>query len=342
MAPLHRFVSQLFLPMSLRLSSLIAGLILGLSCQFAAAQLPRVVLPAETSWTAAPGSGATPVVTLPPETAMPGAQAAATPAVQAASAPATAQTNRDLDRILVGAGDQIFIAVFGQPDMSAEVTVNDNGQVTLPLIGTLRVGNLPPQAIERLVTQRLKDGEYLRNPEVSVQIRQLRSQVISVLGEVQRPGRFPLQGRHTVLDALATAGGLTARADRTVLVIRRPANPTGDANARQEISIDLDQLVDKNRGDLDFELRNEDVVFVAQQKFFYVHGEVRRPGAYPMEHDLNVMRALSIGGGVTERGSIKRLKIHRTRTDKSLEILTPDLTTPLLSGDVLHVDERLF
>lgn len=331
--------------MHLRLFSLLLSLIVGFACTGALAQAPRVLLPAESSWGAAIGStNALPASAVPTETAMTAGAQPPTPSASAPAgqAPGPTPKNADLDRVLVGAGDQIFIAVFGQPDMSAEVTVNDNGQVTLPLIGTLRVGNLAPQAIERLVTQRLKDGEYLRNPEVSVQIRQLRSQIISVLGEVQRPGRFPLQGRLTVLDALATAGGLTARADRTVLVIRRPTIASGEVQGRQEIPIDLDQLVDKNRGDLDFELRNEDVVFVAQQKFFYVHGEVRRPGAYPMEPDLNVMRALSIGGGVTERGSIKRLKIHRVRPDKKLDIVTPDLTTPLQSGDVLHVDERLF
>jgi polysaccharide export outer membrane protein len=255
--------------------------------------------------------------------------------------PALVPSKAGQDRVLVGAGDQIFIAVFGQPDMSAEVTVNENGHVTLPLIGTLKVGDLPPSAIEALVAKRLRDGEYLRNPEVSIQIRQLRSQIISILGEVQRPGRFPLQGRLTVLDALATAGGLTARADRTVFLIRRDHAKGGDTQ-RQEIAIELDQLVDKSRGDVDLELKNEDVIFVAQQKFFYIHGEVRRPGAYPMEPDLNLMRALSIGGGVTERGSLKRVRVHRQQIDKQIIELKPELVTPIQNGDVIYVDERLF
>ncbi len=245
------------------------------------------------------------------------------------------------ERVLIGGGDQIFIAVFGQPDMSAEVTVNENGQVTLPLLGTLKVSGLPPQDIERLVAKRLKDGEYLKNPEVSVQVRQLRSQVFSVLGEVQRPGRFPLQGRLTVLDALATAGGLTARADRTLFLIRRN-QAKGAESQRQEILIELDQLVDRSRGAVDIELMNEDVVFITQQKFFYIHGEVRRPGAYPMEPDLNLMKAISLGGGVTERGSIKRIKIHRQLPDKKLLEIKPDLSAGIQSGDVIYVDERLF
>lgn len=246
-----------------------------------------------------------------------------------------------VERLSVGVGDQIFITVFGQPDMSAEVTVNDNDQVTLPLIGTLKIGGLTPQTIEKLIAQRLKDGEYLRNPEVSVQVRQVRSQMISVLGEVLRPGRFPILGKLTVLDAVATAGGLTQRADSTALLIRRNPALNGDIQ-RKEIPIRLDQVMDSRSNELNIELKNDDVVFVAQQKLFYIHGEVRKPGAYPMEPDLNVMRVLSISGGVTDRGSLRRIRIHRKDAGQNIREFTPELNSAVLSGDVIFVDERLF
>jgi polysaccharide export outer membrane protein len=257
------------------------------------------------------------------------------------SPPASAVSERD--SLSVGVGDQIFITVFGQPDMSAEVTVNDNQQVTLPLVGMLKVGGLSPAAIEKLVAMRLKDGDYLRNPEVSVQVRQVRSQMISVLGEVQRPGRFALLGKLSVLDALATAGGLTARADRTVFLIRR--KPTADGSKeieRQEIAIQLDQLIDVVKGDVDLDLKNLDVIYVGQQKLFYVHGEVRKPGAYPMEPELTVMRVLAISGGVTDRGSMRRIRIHRKGASNQIEEFTPTLNTKISGGDVVFVDERLF
>jgi polysaccharide export outer membrane protein len=315
------------------LKLMIILIVSGFLLPFAAAQTTNIRLPMESTW-----------IQIGPSMSQPASMSitsAVSPEKTKEDAAAVDLANIGADRVLVGAGDQIFIAVFGQPDMSAEVTVNDNGQVTLPLIGTIKIGELSPQAIERLVTKRLRDGEYLRNPEVSVQVRQLRSQIFSVLGEVQKPGRFPLQGRLTVLDALATAGGLNTRADRTVFLIRRNL-AKGTDTQRQEIAIELDQLVDKSRGDVDLELRNEDVVFVAQQKFFYIHGEVRKPGAYPMEPDLNVMRAISLGGGVTERGSIKRIRIHRQQADKKITEFKPDLVAPLQNGDVIYVDERLF
>ncbi len=238
-------------------------------------------------------------------------------------------------------GDQIFITVFGQPDMSAEVTVNDNLQVTLPLIGTLKVGGLTPPAIEKLISQRLKEGQYLLNPEVSIQVRQIRSHIMSVLGEVQKPGRFVIAGKMTILDALATAGGLTQRADSAAILIRRSVLK-GAQTHRQEITVSMNQILESTKDDMDLELKNDDVVFVAQQKLFYVFGEVRKPGAYPMEPELNVMRVLSISGGVTDRGSMKRIRIHRKDPDQKIREVTPDLGYPVLGGDVIYVDERLF
>lgn len=255
--------------------------------------------------------------------------------------PAGATSSTNLDRLTLGMGDQIFITVFGQPDMSAEVTVNDNLQVTLPLVGNLKVGGLTPPTLERLIARRLKEGEYLLNPEVSIQVRQVRSQIMSVLGEVQRPGRFVITGKMTVLDALAMAGGLTPRADQTVVLIRRDTSKNGESSS-QEMSLSLKHLLDSKRAELNLELRNDDVLFVAQQKSFYVFGEVRKPGAYPMELDLNVMRVLAISGGVTERGSMKRIRIHRQGQDQKITEIRPGLSELIEGGDVVFVDERLF
>ena len=144
-----------------------------------------------------------------------------------------------------------------------------------------------------------------------------------------------------MLDAIATAGGMTQRADSTAMLIRSDQAMSGNTQ-RKEIPIRLDQIMNSGGNALDMELRNDDVVFVAQQKMFYIHGEVRKPGAYPVEPDLNVMRVLSISGGVTERGSLRRIKIHRKDSDQNIREFTPDLNSPVLSGDVIYVDERLF
>lgn len=275
----------------------------------------------------------TPAATLAPAAAA-GSPASPTPAPTELAAPASAEPRRSI----VGPGDLLTITVYGQPDMGAEVTVSDSGQIALPLIGTLRVGDLTPPSIEQAIAKRLRDGEYLVNPGVSVQVRQFKSQMVSVLGEVQRPGRYPLEGKLTVLDALAVAGGTTPRADRQALVLRRSATEP----ARQEITVDLDPLNSPSRGRLELALLPDDVVFVGPQKLFYVHGEVRKPGAYPMEPELNLLRVLSISGGVSDRGSVNRVTVHRRDAQNRLQALPAEPDTAILPGDVIFVDERFF
>lgn len=274
--------------------------------------------------------------------APPASDAVSPPAAVAKSVAAAAAAHARDGLPPLGIGDQITIAVFGQPDLSAEVTVGESGTIMIPLIGTLNVLNMSAAQLETMVALRLKDGGYLQNPGVSVQIRQLRSQLVSVIGEVQRPGRYPIQGKMSVLEAIATAGGLTQRADKTVVLLRKPPPDKGVEVQREEIAIQLDSLTGQLGGRLDAPLLNDDVIFVGIQKLFYIHGEVRRPGAYPMESGMNVMKAISLSGGVSERGSERRIKIHRYNNQKILNELPAIPSTPVQADDVIHVDQRLF
>jgi len=241
----------------------------------------------------------------------------------------------------VGSGDVLRVTVFGQPDLSAEVGVNDKGVLTLPLIGGIDVTGLTTSEISARVAEALRKGQYLRNPEVSVEVVQLRSQMVSVLGEVSRPGRYPIPGHLSVLELLATAGGLTAQADQSVTLLRRKTDNSGtESDAR--IPILLGETRSTERSPLDVELSNGDVVYVNKKKLFYIHGEVNRPGSYPMEQDMNVMRAISLGGGMTQRASQRRIYINREMPDKGVEEIKAKLTDPVLPGDVVYVNESLF
>lgn len=242
----------------------------------------------------------------------------------------------------LGAGDQVLITVFGQPDMSAEVTVGDNGSVAVPLIGNLSVVNLTPVQLQTLVAAKLQEGGFLKDPGVSVQVRQVRSQMISVLGEVQRPGRFPLLNRMTALEAIAGAGGLTERAERAVLLLRKSTEDKGSQAQRQEISIRFDDPSGKSLGSLDATLQNEDVVFVGRFKQFFVHGEVRRAGSFPLEPGMTVMKALALSGGVSERGSAGRIKVFRRDKNNVMQEIRAEQSMLIQAEDVIHVDERLF
>ncbi|EJL84235.1 periplasmic protein involved in polysaccharide export [Herbaspirillum sp. CF444] len=244
----------------------------------------------------------------------------------------------------VGSGDVLRVTVFGQPDLSAEVGVNDKGVLTLPLIGGIDVTGLTTSEISARVADALRKGQYLRNPEVSVEVIQLRSQMVSVLGEVSRPGRYPIPGHLSVLELLATAGGLTTQADQTVTLLRRKTDDSGIGGAESDVRIPilLGETKATARSPLDVELNNGDVVYVNKKKLFYIHGEVNRPGSYPMEQDMNVMRAISLGGGMTQRASQRRIYINREIPDKGVEEIKAKLTDPVLPGDVVYVNESLF
>jgi len=315
-----------------------------LACQALAFATPMVGnLPFDMGWSgvdaqvqAVPGKSPAPL----PPVRSPAAVSVAKPESPKTNVAATADSSPATGVLSVGPGDLLQVTVFGQPDMSAEVSVTEGGEVTLPLIGLIRIAGMAPSEVEKVIAQRLREREYLLKPEVSVTVRQNRSQAVSVLGEVVRPGRYPIQGRFTVLDLLAAAGGLTPKADSVVVLLRK--GESGSAAPAVRIPIRLDRVTSPDRSPLDTPLNHDDMVYVGQQKFFYIHGEVRRPGSYPMEPDLDVMRALSISGGVTERGSMGRINIHRKSEGAGAQDFSPRLTDSIMDGDVIYVKERIF
>lgn len=255
------------------------------------------------------------------------------------SANVSAETARVGTKEVVGEGDQLLVTVFGQPDLSADVVVGNTGSVTLPLVGQVAVRGKTIGEISALFSERLEQGQYLRNPQVSVKVVQQNSRSFSVLGEVLRPGHYPLQRDLNVLDALSVAGGVTVRADKAMHIVRREEGRDG---AVVRIPLRLDTDSGYWMGQLTQSIQPYDVLVVASQKNFYVYGEVRKPGAYPIEEDLNVMRVLSIGGGVTDKGSTRRIVIHRKSDAGAVREIPAGLTDPVLPGDVVFINERIF
>lgn len=244
----------------------------------------------------------------------------------------------------VGAGDVLRVTVFGQPDLSAEVGVNEKGTIAVALVGNVPVAGLTVGEVATRIADALRNGGYLLRPEVSVEAIQVRSQMVSVLGEVRQPGRYPIPGRLTVLELLATAGGLTEQADASVTLLRRPDRAEGTAGGDGErIPVRLgDSTGLPERTPLDVELRTGDVVYVDRKKLFYIHGEVNRPGAYPMEPGMTVMRAIAIGGGMNLRASARRIDINRTVDGVPQPPVRSGLAAPVQPGDVVFVNESLF
>ncbi|MFU1987202.1 SLBB domain-containing protein, partial [Bordetella avium] len=253
------------------------------------------------------------------------------------AAPPAAQASIDGAIAAVGPGDTLNITILGPNGSETRVTVDAEGQIVAPLIGDLRVSGLTPSAIGKRIAQDLRNKGYMTDPQVTVEVVAFRSRIVSVLGQVQRPGRYPIEGRMSVLELLAMAGGATDGAGEVATLVRR----ADGGNERLNLYVNNGQA--PSRPLQDTELEPGDVVFVPEAPRFYVYGEVGKPGAYPIEKGLNVMRALSVAGGLTPRASDSRIDIHRTdpltgaTTDKRVS-----LTDTVQPGDVIHVNERFF
>lgn len=245
----------------------------------------------------------------------------------------------------MGTGDQININVFGQPDLTTQVTLDAVGMITLPLIGPVKALGLLPRQLERLVSTRLVEGGYLKEADVVVSVQQTRSRFFSVLGEVVRPGRYPLENTLSILDALAEAGGATDKAEPVVNLIRSSEDtPSADGAAEPAPArrFSLDPRTGPDPALATLPLRNRDVLFVPAKQVFYVYGEVRSPGVFSMEPGLSVLKALSMAGGLTDRGSDRRVVVTRKAESGLNQESSTDLTETIRPGDVIRVKERLF
>ena len=148
------------------------------------------------------------------------AEPAPSPTSAASVAASTSSSAGDYE---VGPGDVLDIAVFGNDDLSRVPTVQTNGSITFPLLGEVQVAGLTVAEVQRKITNLLAK-DYLVNPQVEVKVKEYQSQFVSVVGEVNSPGRKPIRGRMRLVDALLEAGGFKQSSSGevlTVLVISR-------------------------------------------------------------------------------------------------------------------------
>ena len=256
------------------------------------------------------------------------------PPATAGAMPLPAATGKTLR---LGPGDVVRIVVFQNADLTLECRVDGEGRITYPFLGALDVGGMTAAEVELLVARGLEQREVLRRPQVSAQVVQFRSQQVSVLGFVNRPGQYVLDLAYTLSGALAQAGGVSpGGADSAVLSRLEEGRPVSR-------EIDLVRMFRPGAArEGDVALQGGDVIYVHRAPSFYVYGEVQRPGQQRLERDMTVMQALAAGGGLTPRGTERGLRV--TRRMPAGEMNTIDVTpdTRLAPDDVLYVRESLF
>ena len=250
-------------------------------------------------------------------------------------APAASQTAPTEYRL--GAGDTVRISVYQSPDLTVDARISETGQLSYPLLGTIKLGGLSVAAAEKLIADGLKNGNFVRSPQVSVFVAQVRGNQASVLGQVNRPGRFPLEAPDLRLsDLLAMAGGISvAGADSVILVGSRNGQ-------RMRKEVEMAALFGSADAGADMPVQGGDVVYVERAPIAYIYGEVQRPGPMRLERGLTVMQALATGGGLSARGTEKGVRVHRKTSGGKLEVLQPTMDEALRDGDVVYVRESLF
>jgi polysaccharide export outer membrane protein len=261
------------------------------------------------------------------------AQAAAPTATQAASV----RTGVAASDYRLGPGDIVHITVFQNPDLTLDSRISESGLVSYPLLGAIRLGGLSTGQAEKLIADGLRDGNFLKQPQVSVLLTQVRGNQASVLGQVNRPGRFPIEvSGMRLTDLMALASGIAGSgADTVTLIGTRDGKPF-----RKEV--DLPLLFKPGHRDDDVLIQDGDVAYVERAPLVYIYGEVQRPGAMRLERDMLLMQVLANGGGVTQRGTEKGIKLHRRGADGKVEVLEPKMDDTLREGDVVYVRESLF
>jgi polysaccharide export outer membrane protein len=237
----------------------------------------------------------------------------------------------------LGAGDSIRVSVFQNPDLTLESRVSETGFITYPLIGAVELGGLSLSAAEAKLAAALQSGGFLQKPQVTITLVQVRTNQVSVLGQVARPGRFPLDTVNTrASDMLASAGGVLPTGDDLAIL-------TGTRNGKPfRAQIDIPGIFLTGSASTDTVLQGGDTLYVHRAPVFYIYGEAQRAGSYRIERDMTVMQAMAQGGGPTNRGSENRLRLHRRAADGQLQQIDTNLSERVLPNDVLYIKESIF
>jgi len=254
----------------------------------------------------------------------------------------------------IGAGDVLSITVWGHPDLSRDYTVDPDGFAPFPLINRVKAGGLTTREVAASLVD-LLGKDYLVSPQVIVSVKEYLSQKVTILGETARPGVFYLTGPTSLVDVLSKAGWLSKSAGKQILLVRdqplaQPGGQSGNTTI-QRLSIDKIQAGNASEN---VAVQAGDTVFVVSRddNSFFVFGEVKRPGAYALEKETNILEGITIAGGFTDKASPSRTRVIRVGStgQQVLEIDMNDIirrgqrdkAVRLQANDVVVVPESFF
>jgi polysaccharide export outer membrane protein len=249
----------------------------------------------------------------------------------------------------IGPHDVLGITVWGQADLSRDYGVDPDGFIPFPLIGRVKAAGSTPKELAAQLTE-LLGKDYLVNPQVIVAVKEYLSQKVQVLGAAEKPGVYHLTGPTTLLEILSRAGGFASTAGKQVLLVRNHGAADG-SSAAQRLSLEKIQAGDPSEN---ARVQNQDIVIVsrAQAYSYFVFGEVKKPGAYTLDKETNILEGITVAGGFTDKAAPGRTRVIRA-TPQGQKVIEVDMNDILRRGreakavmlqesDVVVVPESFF
>ena len=254
----------------------------------------------------------------------------------------------------VGGYDVLEITVYEEEDLSRKaVRVSADGYISFPLIGRLHVDRLSTSEVERLIADKLAEGGFILDAHVSASVIDYKSKQFMVLGSVKEPGTYPLQAKEKVLDAVSRAGGIDFEQGGKTGIIIRTINPNTLNEKKIVIRIELTELLKGGDQLSNILLSDQDLLYIPKADYFYIIGQVQKPGSYPyLEKEITVVEAISQAGGFTPIASRNKTRIIRVENgmEKIINVKVDAITKSgkkgqdvlILPGDVIVVPESFF
>jgi polysaccharide export outer membrane protein len=236
------------------------------------------------------------------------------------------------ERYVVGPQDTLAITVVGEADLTSKYRVDTDGSITMPYIGRLAAAGSTIADLQAKITKLLRDG-YLQSPQVLIDVDQYKSRSIYVTGRVRSPGKVPMNGPTiTLIEALALAGSPTPDASNQLTVKHQRTGEVVTVNRRD---------LELGKAGFDIALEDGDVVNVPDAQRFYISGYIRNSGFYVLDPGMTVEQAIALAGGLTDRGSDRRITVTRLIDGKVIE-LKVELADKVQANDVIKIPARFF
>ena len=213
----------------------------------------------------------------------------------------------------VGGYDILDITVYEEDDLSRQgVRISADGYITFPLIGQIKVDDLTTSEIETLISNKLAQGQFIIDAQVSVTVTEYKSKSFMVLGPVKAPGCYPLKVRERVIDGISRAGGVVLGQGSNQMMIIRTEHPDTEQERKIVIRIDLSALLHEGDQQSNLLLMDRDLLYIPKVEPFYIIGEVQNPGSFPYnKKEITLVEAISIAGGFNEWATRNRTRIVR-------------------------------